>query len=170
MIKETFKNINKNGELKTFIQKYDIPLQYLSINRKMISRGIAIGIFVSFIIIPMQTVIVLLIMPFIRFNIPIAVALTWLSNPFTTPFILYMEYTTGAFLLGMEPSYVELTLEWFTKNIKSIFIPLYAGTAFYSIFASTLTYYIINCIWRNSVKKDYDLRNGNNGNGKKTDI
>ncbi|MFA5455047.1 MAG: DUF2062 domain-containing protein [Sulfurimonas sp.] len=158
MIRKTFKNINANEKLKAFIQKYNIPFQYLSINRKMIANGIAVGVFVSLIIMPMQTLIILLVMPFIRFNIPIAVAVTWLSNPFTTPFILYTEYTTGSFLLGMQPTEVEITLEWFIKNPKSIFVPLYAGTAFYSIIGSILAYYFVNRIWRSSVKKDNDLR------------
>ncbi|MDQ1243842.1 MAG: uncharacterized protein QG565_182 [Campylobacterota bacterium] len=158
MIRKTFKNINSNEKLKAFIQKYNIPFQYLSINRKMIANGIAVGVFVSLIIMPMQTLIILLVMPFIRFNIPIAVAMTWLSNPFTTPFILYTEYTTGSFLLGMQPTEVEITLEWFIKNLKSIFVPLYAGTAFYSIIGSILAYYFVNRLWRSSVKKDNDLR------------
>lgn len=167
MIRKAFKNINANEKVKAFVQKYNIPFQYLSINRKMIANGIAVGVFVSLIIMPMQTLIVLLAMPFVRFNIPIAIAVTWLSNPFTTPFILYMEYTTGSFLLGMQPTEVEITLEWFMKNLKSIFVPLYAGTAFYSIIGSILAYYFVNLLWRNSVKKDQELRK--NGRTKKTD-
>jgi len=169
MIRETFRNINADEKLKAFIQKYNIPLQYISINRKMISKGIAVGIFAALIIMPMQTLIVLLFMPFIRFNIPIAVAVTWLSNPFTTPFILYTEYITGSFLFGMQPTDVEITIEWFMENLKNIFIPLYAGTAFYSIIGSTLAYYFVDCLWKNSIKKDKNLRKNGNSDSKKTD-
>lgn len=167
MIRKALKNINANEKLKAFIQKYNIPSEYLSASRKMVSKGIAVGVFVSLIIMPMQTLIILLVMPFIRFNIPIAVAMTWLSNPFTTPFILYTEYTTGSFLLGMQPTEVEITLEWFIKNLKSIFLPLYAGTALYSIIGSILAYYFVNHLWRSSVKKDNILRK--NGRTKTTD-
>jgi len=36
--------------------------------------------------------------------------MVWLSNPLTMPFMYYVEYTTGAYLLGMEKLGVELSL------------------------------------------------------------
>lgn len=158
MIRKTFKNLNTNEKLKTFIQKYNLPLEYLSANRKMVSRAVFIGLFIAFIPMPMQMLAVVAFIPFTRFNVPIALAMCWLSNPFTMPFMYYAEYLTGSFFLGMETTDVELTVEWFTQNIGNIFIPLYAGTAFYSISVSSLAYYLVNHLWRSSVRKDKDSR------------
>jgi uncharacterized protein (DUF2062 family) len=69
-----------------------------------------------------------------------------------------MEYLTGSFILGMETTPVEMTLEWFSQNIGNIFVPLYVGTAFYSVFGSLLGYYLVNHFWRSSVKKDNKSR------------
>jgi len=74
------------------------------------------------------------------------------------PAMYYVEYLTGSFLLGMETTPVELTLEWFSDNLGNIFIPLYVGTAFYSITVSSLAYYLVNHLWRSSVKKDKETR------------
>lgn len=167
MIRKTFKNINANEKLKAFIQKYNIPFEYLSASRKMVSKGVFIGLFIAFIPMPMQMLAVVSIMPFTRFNVPVAISMCWLSNPFTMPPMYYMEYLTGSFILGMETTPVEITLEWFSRNIGNIFIPLYVGTAFYSIFGSSIAYYLVNRLWRSSVKKDNDLRK--NGRTKKTD-
>lgn len=167
MIRKTFKNINANEKLKAFIQKYNIPFEYLSASRKMVSKGVFIGLFIAFIPMPMQMLAVVSLMPFTRFNVPIAISMCWLSNPFTMPPMYYMEYLTGSFILGMETTPVEMTLEWFSRNIGNIFIPLYVGTAFYSIFGSSIAYYLVNRLWRSSVKKDNDLRK--NGRTKKTD-
>jgi len=164
MIRKTFKTISTSEKLRNFIQKYNIPADYLFPNRRMVSKGVFIGLFIAFIPMPMQMLAVVSVIPFTRFNVPIAISMCWLSNPFTMPPMYYMEYLTGSFLLGMETTPVELTLEWFSDNIGNIFIPLYVGTAFYSVFGSILGYYLVNLLWRNSVRKDQEDRK--NGNGK----
>lgn len=154
MIRKTLKKTTKHQKLNDFIEKYNIPREYLSGNRKMISRGVLLGLFIAFIPMPMQMAAVLLFVPFFRFNVPIALAMCWLSNPFTMPLMYYIEYLTGAFLLGMEPKDVEMTLEWFSHNIDKIFIPLYFGTGVYSIFGSLFGYWAVNHFWRSSVHKE----------------
>lgn len=158
MIRKTFKNLSAHEKLKAFTDKYKIPIEYLSANRKMVSRAVFIGLFIAFIPMPMQMLAVVAFIPFTRFNVPIALAMCWLSNPFTMPAMYYVEYLTGSFLLGMETTPVEMTLEWFSQNLSNIFIPLYVGTAFYSISVSSLAYYLVNHLWRSSVRKDKDSR------------
>jgi len=154
MIRKILKKTSKHEKLKSFIKKYKIPPEYLSTNRKMISRGVLIGLFIAFIPMPMQMAAVLLFMPFVRFNVPIALAMCWLSNPITMPPMYYMEYLTGSFLLGIQPEPVEMTLEWFKNNLDKIFIPLYFGTAVYSIFGSITAYFAVNYFWHESVHKE----------------
>jgi hypothetical protein len=157
MIRKTFKSISTSEKLKAFIQKYKIPLEYLSTNRRMVSKAVFIGLFIAFIPMPMQMLAVVAVMPFTRFNVPIALAMCWLSNPFTMPLMYYMEYLTGSFLLGMETTPAEMTIKWFSDNIGNIFIPLYVGTAFYSIVGSSLGYYLVNHFWRSSVHRNKNL-------------
>jgi len=155
MIRKIFKKKKTNNKLDQFIEKYNIPREYLSINRKSISRGVLIGLFIGFIPMPMQMLAVIAFIPFIRFNVPIAISMVWLSNPVTMPFMYYMEYQTGNFILGKdELDNIELTLDWFSSNWDSIMIPLYVGTAPYSIFVSLLLYYIINLLWIKSVREE----------------
>lgn len=151
MIRKALKKTSKSAKLKAIIEKSKIPPEFLSANRKMISRGVLIGIFIAFIPMPMQMAAVLLFMPLLRFNVPIALAMCWLSNPLTMPPMYYMEYLTGAYLLGSEIAPVEMTLEWFSENIDDIFIPLYLGTAIYSIFGSLIAYWGVNHFWKKSV-------------------
>jgi len=154
MIRKALKNTSKHKKLRDFIKKYKIPSQYLATNRRMISRAVLIGLFIAFIPMPMQMAAVLLFVPFIKFNVPVALAMCWLSNPLTMPLMYYMEYLTGSFLLGIEPEPVEMTLEWFSHNFDNIFIPLYFGTAIYSIFGSLFGYFLVNFFWKSSVHKE----------------
>ena len=157
MIRKTLKKTSKHKKLRDFIKKYKIPSEYLSTNRRMISRAVLIGLFIAFIPMPMQMAAVLLFVPFVKFNVPIALAMCWLSNPVTMPPMYYMEYLTGSFLLGMQPEPVQMTLEWFKNNLDNIFIPLYFGTAVYSIFGSLLAYFAVNYFWKLSVHRDRKL-------------
>lgn len=157
MIRKSLKKTSKHEKLKAFIHKYKIPKEYLSTNRKMVSKAVFFGLFIAFIPMPMQMLAVLALMPFIKFNVPIALAMCWLSNPLTMPPMYYMEYMTGSFFLGSEIAPVEMTLDWFSNNIDNIFIPLYTGTFFYSIVGSSLAYWLVNHFWKSSVHRDKKL-------------
>lgn len=154
MVRKFFKKKSSGGKLNQLIEKYNIPRAYLSTNRKNISRGVFIGLFIGFIPMPMQMLAVMAMIPFAKFNVPIAISMVWLSNPVTMPAMYYMEYLTGSFFLGTQMAPVEMTMEWFTDNIKNIFLPLYVGTAFYSVTVSTAVYFLINYLWRRSVHKE----------------
>ncbi len=157
MIRKTLKNTSKSEKLKAFITKYKIPREYLSTNRRMVSRAVFIGVFIAFIPMPMQMALVLAFMPFFKFNVPIALAMCWLSNPFTMPPMYYLEYITGAFFLGSEIAPVKMTVAWFSENLDNIFIPLYTGTLFYSVVGSSLAYWTVNYFWKESVNRDKKL-------------
>ena len=154
MIRKIFKTKNRHEKIEQFIKKYKITRQYLSVNRKSITRGIFIGLFWGFIPMPMQMLAVVAMTPFFRFNVPIAISMVWLSNPITMPFMYYMEYQTGNFILGREGlENIQLTLDWFSDNWDKIIVPLYVGTIPYSTIVSALIAYTINLLWILSVKR-----------------
>jgi len=160
MIRKVFKKNKSNPKLDAIMQKYNIPRELLSINRKMVSRAILVGLFIAFIPMPMQMLAVILIAPFFRFNVPIGVSLVWITNPFTMPFIYYIEYMTGNFLLMQEGvNNMQLTLDWFKNNIADIFIPLYVGTLFYAVIFSVGGFYLANWLWITSVTKEKNNKN-----------
>jgi len=153
MIRKVLKKTSQHKKLHEFVKKYKIPQEYLSTNRKMVSKAILIGLFIAFIPMPMQMLAILVFIPFVKFNVPIALAMCWVSNPLTMPVIYYVEYLTGSLLLGTKVEPVQMTLEWFTNNLDDIFIPLYVGTLVYSIVISLSAYWLVNHFWRKSVDK-----------------
>ncbi len=169
MIRKFFrKKASGKGKLDSFLEKYNLPRAYFNINRKMVTRGVYVGLFWGFIPMPMQMLAVIAVTPFLRFNVPIALAMVWLSNPFTMPPMYYFEYLTGNILLGREGIQdIELTLEWFSNNMSDIFVPLYVGTAFYSIIVSGLIYLTLNWLWVKSVKDEQDEKSKKRRSDKK---
>ena len=159
MIRKTFKSAAGSSKFDAFIKKYKIPREYLAINRKSVTRGLLIGLFWGFIPMPMQMLAVLAVTPFVKFNVPIAFSMVWLSNPVTMPFMYYMEYKTGNFLLGKSGlENVELTLSWFQNHWDDIVVPLYVGTVPYSVGVSILVFFIVNWLWIASVKRHKQQR------------
>lgn len=160
MIRKVFKKRPaEKSKIDTFLDKYNLPKTYLSINRKTVSKGVFVGLFWAFIPMPMQMLAVIATTPFIRFNVPIAISMVWLTNPFTMPFVYFIEYLTGNFILrrkGIQD--IELTAEWFTSHFSDILVPLYVGTAFYSLVVSGLVYFLINRLWIASVQKEKDSK------------
>ncbi len=160
MIRKVFKKGSSSKKLDAIIKKYKIPVEFLSTNRKSVSRAVAVGIFVAVIPMPMQMLAILFLLPIFKFNAPIGLSMVWLSNPVTMPFMYYIEYLTGNVLLGYEgTSKIELSLEWFQENIDDIFIPLYTGTLFYAVILSFLGFYAVNHLWIYSVKKEKIRKN-----------
>jgi uncharacterized protein (DUF2062 family) len=89
-------------------------------HRRSVPRGIAIGLFVGiFLMIPGLQIIgaVLVSLPF-RANIPLAVGMTLLSNPLTTPLILLASLGIGNWLFGLHADIS--TLQTLHENEASI--------------------------------------------------
>src|SRR5215210_127725 len=65
--------------------------------RRSVPRGVAIGLFVGiFLLVPgLQIVGAALVCMPLRGNVPIAAAMTFLTNPLTTPFVLLASLNVG---------------------------------------------------------------------------
>lgn len=155
MVRKVLKKKRAGHRIDALIAKYNIPKEALSVNRRSVSRAFSVGLFVAFIPMPMQVVAVLLPLAFFRYNVPIAFSLVWITNPLTMPFIYYVEYVTGNFLLlGRGVGEIELSMTWFQANLEAIFIPLYFGAFSYSLLFAAGSFFLINQLWIHSVKKE----------------
>jgi len=161
-MRKKIKKLSNSDKIQQFLIKYNIPQVYLSTNRDLVSKSFFIGLFLAFLPIPMQMLVVILLMRFVKFNVPVAIALCWVSNPITMPFIFYVEYIVGAYLLNIEIETIQISVEWFNNNFQDIFIPLYFGALIVASFVSTSFYFLINFLWiyfvKKSKKKHYTKR------------
>jgi uncharacterized protein (DUF2062 family) len=66
--------------------------------RDTVASGLAIGMFFSLMPIPFQSVVATLLAMRFRANIPFAFAACWVSNPFTTPALLFGQCFLGNWL------------------------------------------------------------------------
>lgn len=123
----------------------------------MVTKALLIGLFVALLPIPLQMVVVVVMMKFFRFNVPLAILLCWVTNPITMPFIYYVEYLIGSFVLNTDIMTIQMSVEWFNDNFKSIFTQLYLGAFILATVVSSASYLITNYLWIYIVNKNKKL-------------
>lgn len=130
------------------------------LNRHSVSVAFAVGLFLAFLPIPGQIPLAALFAFWLRCNLPLAIALVWISNPLTFPVIFYFCYQLGQWIL--EAPYVpfsfELSWEWFTTKFLRIWKPLVLGSVIVSVFSSSAGYLMIQGLWRWSVVRKWQSR------------
>ncbi len=126
--------------------------------RRSVPRGTAVGLLVGiFALIPgVQIVGAALMCVPARGNIPIAVAMTFLSNPLTTPLILIFSAAIGNFLgfhadtatvyamMDRGASLGEWTRWFFSDAAPAVLV----GLAVFSVVAASLGYVLATWVWR----------------------
>ncbi len=151
--------LKKNKSLR-FLGKKILDKSLWHLNRQTTSKAVFIGLFSAFTPIPFQMIVSALFAIYLRANIPIAVALVWITNPLTIPFVFYSTYRLGCFLLNISPNGDPFTvsLEWLTATLSFIWLPLYFGSFVFAVFISTIGYFATNYFWRRATKKKWMLR------------
>jgi len=151
--------LNEYGVLKPFGSvAHNTNLWHL--NRKTAAGGFAIGIFFAFMPMPFQMIAAAATAIYFRVNLPLSVALVWISNPLTMPPMLYGSYRVGSFILRQpsEPFLFELSLAWFNASITTIVPALLLGSVVVGGITSGLAYLLVRKLWRQAVQNAWDER------------
>ena len=126
-----------------------------SLNRRSVSRGLAIGLFWTFVPIPLQTIPAALTCIVIRGHLPIAALIVWISNPLTW-FPLYgAAYLFGAWVLGQPiPDLSTVDLAWMKEQL----VALWLGCMILACLFSALGYLLGHALWQLRVMQQWEQR------------
>lgn len=113
-----------------------------------VARGVAVGIFWAFAAPFAQVLIAAAHCTFWRANIPIAAAMTMITNPFTLGFWLWLAYLTGAWLTGAPavsgPTSLTDVSEWLLVHGHTALI----GMGLFAVAGSAAGYLLVKGNWR----------------------
>ena len=100
-----------------------------------------------------------LAIPF-RVNLPLSIALVWITNPLTMPPIFYCSYIVGVFALGQErqPFHFEASWEWLAQSLSTIGPAFITGSLICASIAAVIGFFGIDLLWRRSVNKAWQGR------------
>ncbi len=140
--------------------------QLWHLTRHSVSKAFLIGLFFAFWPVPFQMVLAAGGAILLRANLSLSVALVWITNPITMPFLFGLAYYVGIITLGYEASEFEFELswQWLEYNIQSIWQPFLLGCAICSIVAAIIGYFAIGLFWRLHIIHAWNQRKLRNAN------
>ncbi|MEW7978498.1 MAG: DUF2062 domain-containing protein [Candidatus Sedimenticola endophacoides] len=129
-------------------------------NRRSVAGAFAVGLFWACIPMPMQMLAAAATAIPARVNLPISVALVWITNPLTMPPIFYFNYLVGTWVMGREPRMhgFEMSSEWFAESMGQIWQPLYLGSLVCACVAALVGFVGMRALWRLHIVRHIKLR------------
>lgn len=143
------------------------------LNRRSASGAFAVGLLIAFIPLPCQMALAAAGAILFQVNLPLSVALVWLTNPLTMPFVFYATYHLGAWIIQPAPltngqnfswawikNYL-LNWQWIGLHWREISEHLEAfllGNLLCGAGLACLGYWGIRLFWRYSVSRQWQRR------------
>lgn len=137
--------------------------------RRSVPRGVALGLLVGiFLMVPGLQIAgaALLALPF-RANVPVAAAMTFLSNPATTPFILAASYFVGSTMLGRSGDTSQLVAmidhgasmsQWASWVFSETAPIMLFGLLVVAVVAAAIGYVVSAWLWRGRMARKWRVR------------
>lgn len=130
------------------------------LNRRSAAGGIATGLFCAFIPLPVHMIVAAGIAIFLRVNLPLAVAFTWITNPFTFAPVFIFAYKLGSMLLNLPVKHLafEFSFTWLGEIFVKIWEPLLLGCLILATISSLTGYFTVSLLWRLLLVRKWAVR------------
>ncbi|CAN8140224.1 DUF2062 domain-containing protein [Thiomicrorhabdus sp. 6S2-11] len=154
---EKVKNLKGLGWLGSLLHNPNI----WHLHRYSVAKAFFIGLFFMAIPMPSQMVAAALFAILLRANLPLSVALVWISNPITMGPIFYFNYEIGSLILGQAVNpdlHFQLSWHWLTEVLGELWKPLYLGSTVVGLVLGSVSYIAIHILWRMHVIKRWQER------------
>ncbi len=130
------------------------------LNRRSVSLAFAIGLWAMYTPpLPWQMAIAGVLAIYFNANLPIAVALVWITNPVTWLPLYYAAYEVGSLVLGRGSFQFEQFSHLFSiEKVWELGAPLLLGCFILMNVGAALGYFGVQYFWRRSVLRRLTLR------------
>lgn len=150
--------------MRPFRLLLDHPV-YWSLNRRNVTRAFALGLFLSFVPLPVHLILAAALALALRLNIPAAIVGTLLANPLTLVPMYVLAYWVGCVLLGIPGGslHFELTWDWLTTQLLPIWKPFLLGCLVMGTLTAITGYALLGGVWHLGLVLKYHERKGGKG-------
>jgi len=150
----------KSSKSLRFLGKLIDDPNLFHFNRRSVSLAFFWGIMIGLLPpIPVHTPAAALAALVSRCNLPLAIAVVWVGNPVTIPFIMFMSYHLGRFILHVEPiASLEFSWAWLSTQFGLIWKPYLVGSFVGAFAIASVSYCLTNFMWRWNVRRKWQAR------------
>lgn len=122
------------------------------LNRRSIACASGLGLFVAFLPIPFQMVLVTLAAFWLRANLPLSLAFIFVTNPLTMGPLFYLCYRLGSWITGtadvIKPGEnFQADPGWLLSQLEKIWWPLWAGSVTTGLILGVTAYGLVQIAW-----------------------
>jgi uncharacterized protein (DUF2062 family) len=130
------------------------------INRRSVANAFACGLFAMYTPpLPWQMIIAAILAIYFNANLPIAVALVWITNPITWIPMYYFAYWVGALLMGKETfTFLTFSQLFSFETAWELGAPFLLGCGILMVAGAALGYFGVHALWRLHVLKRWEER------------
>jgi uncharacterized protein (DUF2062 family) len=127
---------------------HDANLWHL--NRRSAAGAFGVGLFMAFVPLPSQMLLAAAAAIPLRVNLPLSVALVWITNPITIPPMFYFAYWVGTLILGQPAQEIEMELTWqcLVDSLQGVWQPLLLGSFICATVSGLVGYFGVRALWR----------------------
>lgn len=141
------------------------------LNRHSVSVAFFWGLFIAMLPIPGQMAVAAMAALFFRCNLPICVALVWITNPLTMAFFFYIAYEVGKFILQIDSNAANsaaavthmdfsglwdlivdnqyrAALQWLGNELGEVWKPFLLGSIVTGLAFGAIGYFGMQAFWR----------------------
>ena len=87
------------------------------LNRRSVAGGVAVGLFISWMPLPLQMLFAAVLSAVMRVHVPVSVVMVWFTNPLTVAPLFYAAWRSGSMILG-KPVFAD-PLHFSTQSLLS---------------------------------------------------
>jgi uncharacterized protein (DUF2062 family) len=141
--------LRESAALRPLGERLHDPLLW-HLHRRSVAGAVFIGLFCAFLPLPLQMLIAGAVAVIARCNLPLSVALVWITNPVTFGPMFFFAYKLGAWLLNSEPVVhkFEVSASWLLEQLSLIWQPLLLGSLVCGWVAGVTGFVAVHVAWR----------------------
>ncbi len=119
------------------------------LRRRSLQRAFVIGLFCAWLPLPIQMMLAAALAIRFQAHLPLTLALVWLNNPLTLPFLIMAGYQAGVWLLQMpaQEFVFEASWQWLATSLQQVGGPLLSGSVLLGGVSALLSWPLSARIW-----------------------
>ena len=120
------------------------------LNRGSVAWAVSNGLFMAWVPVPFQMIPAAGAAIVLRCNLPVSVAVVWISNPVTVAPMFFAAYKVGAWILGVAPAGMrfEPSLRWLLDELGAVWEPFLLGCSVMGLGSAILGQVAVRLSWR----------------------